>query len=123
MYDKGEREVAALEAAATAAAAEVGAVIEYLTFCRQADGLLLGALGGPRGPPGGAPLCLPSNEEICVAIAIKASPVCSIVDNFVLSDTHKYVQLSRQPRCTYTAAAAVPKTRCCCCCCCSGTAT
>ncbi|CDJ42849.1 pantoate--beta-alanine ligase, putative [Eimeria tenella] len=47
----------------------------------------------PEGPPQGDEGSLPENDQICVAVAIRMAPGCSIVDNFVLSDTHKFGDL------------------------------
>ena len=95
LYKAGVRDIAALEAAAAAAAARVGITLQYIAFNRQAD-------GAPLTPPWGledqqqqqqqqkeGPLLLPVNDEICVSVAFAAAPDCSIVDNFVLSDTDK----------------------------------
>lgn len=80
----------ALEAAAEAASARVGAPMAYLTFNRQADGVPVSALGASgKGPHA----LLPSNDEICAAVAVKAAPLCTLVDNFILSDTYKSVSV------------------------------
>lgn len=91
LYNKGERDIGALEAVATAASARVGAPMAYFTFNRQSDGVLISALGAPR--TGSSCTQLPTNEEICVTVAIKAAPLCTIVDCFLLSDTHKHGDL------------------------------
>ena len=89
LYNEGERDQKTLEEAAAAVAESVGAKVEYLTFCRQADGVLVSEV--QQGPPGGpqSPPRLPDNDDVSVAIGIKAAPMCCIVDNYVLSDTHK----------------------------------
>ncbi|KAL8426914.1 hypothetical protein Efla_005998 [Eimeria flavescens] len=104
-YLKGERRLSALTAAAAAAAAGAGAPVYYLTFNRQGDGAPLGEWvpspakeeGGPQKEEGAPCLLLPENEEICIAMAVKAAELSTIVDNFVVSDTHRHGNLLPAP--------------------------